>query len=155
MRSICPSPNRPRSFVLATSALTPVRKRRPGYKVVSASAPQVRARAIAEQPDARGRRVQPSIRRSPRMTRVLRVITIALADHHHHLIQQGVRLLLETAKDFEVIGEVADGLKVAGLVERRKPRVLIVASGIPGHSRLPALGWPPHYRPSPIPRPLR
>src|SRR5687767_8421567 len=59
------------------------------------------------------------------------VITIALADHHH-LIRQGVRCLLETEKDFQVVGEVADGLKVVGLIERRRPRVLIMAIGIPG-----------------------
>jgi len=62
---------------------------------------------------------------------VTEVITIVLADHHH-LIRQGVRLLLETEKDFEVVAEVADGLKVVGIIERRKPRVLIVASAMPG-----------------------
>ncbi|MGH7277603.1 MAG: response regulator [Candidatus Rokuibacteriota bacterium] len=54
-----------------------------------------------------------------------------LADHHH-LIRQCVRHLLQTERDFEVVGEVAEGLKVVGLVERRKPRVLIVAVAIPG-----------------------
>jgi DNA-binding NarL/FixJ family response regulator len=59
------------------------------------------------------------------------VITIALADHNH-LIREGVRSRLETEKDFKIVGEVADGLKVVGLVGRRKPRVLIMAVGIPG-----------------------
>lgn len=59
------------------------------------------------------------------------VITIALADHHH-LIRHGVRCLLEAEKDFHVVGEVADGLKVVRLVERRRPRVLIMAVGMPG-----------------------
>ena len=58
-------------------------------------------------------------------------ITVALADHHH-LIREGVRSLLETEKDLKVVGEVADGLKVVGLVERRKPRVLIMALAMPG-----------------------
>jgi DNA-binding NarL/FixJ family response regulator len=59
------------------------------------------------------------------------MITIVLADHHH-LIREGVRSLLETKKDFRVVGEVADGLKVVGLVQRRKPRVLIMALAMPG-----------------------
>jgi two-component system response regulator NreC len=59
------------------------------------------------------------------------VITIALADHHH-LIRQGVRSLLETVKDFKVVGEAADGLKVVGLIARRRPRVLVMAVGMPG-----------------------
>jgi len=61
------------------------------------------------------------------------VITIALADQHH-LIREGVRCLLATKKDFKIVGEVADGLKVIGLVERRKPRVLIMALALPGLS---------------------
>jgi two-component system response regulator NreC len=59
------------------------------------------------------------------------VITIVLADHHH-VIREGVRHLLETEKDFKVVGEVADGLKVARLVERRRPRVLVMARSMPG-----------------------
>lgn len=65
------------------------------------------------------------------------MITIALADHHH-LIRQAVRCLLEAEDDFEVVGDVADGLKVVGLVERRRPRVLIMAVGIPGLSSFEA-----------------
>ncbi|MEX2147110.1 MAG: response regulator transcription factor [Candidatus Rokuibacteriota bacterium] len=59
------------------------------------------------------------------------MITIALADHHH-VIRQGVRCLLEAEKDFQVVGEVADGLEVVGLIERHRPRVLIMAVGMPG-----------------------
>lgn len=61
------------------------------------------------------------------------MITIVLADHHR-LIREGLRSLLEKQKDLEVVGEVADGLKVVGLVERRKPRVLIMALAMPGLS---------------------
>ena len=35
-------------------------------------------------------------------------------------------------KDFEVVGEVADGRKVVGLVKRRKPKVLVVALAMSG-----------------------
>jgi two-component system, NarL family, response regulator NreC len=59
------------------------------------------------------------------------VITIVLADHHH-LIRESVRSLLETEKDFQVVGEVADGLKVVRLVKRLRPHILIVALAMPG-----------------------
>ena len=64
-----------------------------------------------------------------------RLITVALADQHH-LIREGIRCLLETVEDFRVVGEVADGLKVVGLVVRRKPRVLVMASAMPGLNSL-------------------
>lgn len=67
---------------------------------------------------ARGRRRPPSI-------------TIVLADDHQ-LVRDSVKCLLEVQKDFEVIGETGDGLKVASLVGRLKPRVLIVNLGLPG-----------------------
>src|SRR5438105_2503869 len=58
-------------------------------------------------------------------------ITLVLADSYH-LVRQGIRCLLEKEKDFAIIGETADGLKVSRLVERRKPRVLVVAMALPG-----------------------
>ena len=59
------------------------------------------------------------------------MITVALADHYH-LVRQGIRCLLERERDLEIVGEVADGLKVINLVKRRKPRVLVVSLGMPG-----------------------
>jgi DNA-binding NarL/FixJ family response regulator len=59
------------------------------------------------------------------------VISIVLAEHHN-LIRQAVRLLLEAERDFTVVGEVADGLRVVSLVQRRKPRVLILGLAMPG-----------------------
>lgn len=46
--------------------------------------------------------------------------TIVLADDHH-VVRQALKTLLEVESDFFVIGEVADGLEVADLVERLKP----------------------------------
>ena len=80
-----------------------------------------------------------SVRRSPATRRgseghtahTKPVITIALAEHHN-LIRQAVRLLLEAEKDFAVVGEVADGFRVLSLIQRRKPRILIVGLAMPG-----------------------
>lgn len=59
------------------------------------------------------------------------LITIVLADDHN-LVRGGVRCLVELEGDFKVVGEATDGLKVVRLVERLKPRMLIVAVGMPG-----------------------
>ncbi len=53
------------------------------------------------------------------------MINIILADDHT-LIRQGVRSLLEKQPDLRVIGEAADGLNTAQMVETLKPDVLIV-----------------------------
>jgi DNA-binding NarL/FixJ family response regulator len=60
-------------------------------------------------------------------------ITIALADDHH-LVRQALRILLETEPGFTVIGETADGLDALEMVERLKPRVLVVDLMMPGLS---------------------
>jgi len=57
--------------------------------------------------------------------------TIVLAEGLH-LIRSGVRCLLEMEEDFRVVREVGDGLKVAALVARLKPRVLVLAVAMPG-----------------------
>ena len=56
-------------------------------------------------------------------------ITILLADDQH-LVRRGIRCLVEMERDFKVVGEVADGAAVVGLVKRLKPRTLIVAVGM-------------------------
>jgi DNA-binding NarL/FixJ family response regulator len=59
------------------------------------------------------------------------VITIVLADPQD-LVRSGIRCLLEGEADFKISGEVADGVEAVSLVQRLKPRVLIVALGMPG-----------------------
>jgi DNA-binding NarL/FixJ family response regulator len=68
---------------------------------------------------------------APRGRRRPPSITIVLADDHR-LIRDGVKCLLHAQKDFMVIGETGDGLKVQSLVARLKPEVLIAAAGLPG-----------------------
>ena len=57
--------------------------------------------------------------------------TIVLADDHH-IVRQGLRALLEAEPDFSVVGEAADGLTAIDLVERLKPRVLVIDVVMPG-----------------------
>jgi two-component system response regulator NreC len=57
--------------------------------------------------------------------------TIVLADDHV-VVRQGLRALLESEPDFVVVGEAADGLEVADLVERLKADVLVLDLMLPG-----------------------
>ncbi len=57
--------------------------------------------------------------------------TIVLADDHH-VVRQGLRVLLEAEPNFSVVGEAAEGLAVIEMVERLKPNVLIVDVMMPG-----------------------
>lgn len=50
---------------------------------------------------------------------------VVLADDHH-VVREGLRALLEAEPDITVVGEAADGLTTAHLVERLKPDVLVV-----------------------------
>jgi two-component system, NarL family, response regulator NreC len=59
------------------------------------------------------------------------VLTIILADDHH-VMRQGLRLLLDAQEDFRVVAEVGDGLEAVQLAERLTPRVLIVDVMMPG-----------------------
>jgi len=57
--------------------------------------------------------------------------TIVLADDHH-MVRQGLRVLLDAESDFRVIGEAGDGLEAVQLVERLKPDVLVLDLMMPG-----------------------
>jgi DNA-binding NarL/FixJ family response regulator len=58
-------------------------------------------------------------------------IRIVLADDLN-LVRQGIRCMLQVEKDLAVVGEAADGLKVVGIVDRLKPRVLVVTVALSG-----------------------
>ncbi len=59
------------------------------------------------------------------------MIRVVLADDHH-MVRQGLRLLLDSENDLAVVGEEADGLGVVELVDRVRPDVLIVDLMMPG-----------------------
>ena len=59
--------------------------------------------------------------------------TIFLADDHH-VMRQGLRSLLETEPDFQVIGEAGDGEETLRLAESLCPDVLVLDMVMPGMS---------------------
>ena len=74
----------------------------------------------------------------PRVVKTRRaapLITIVMADAEH-AVREGLRCLLEREKDFDVVGEVADGLKAVRAVGRLRPSVLLVEVALPGLSGL-------------------
>jgi DNA-binding NarL/FixJ family response regulator len=72
--------------------------------------------------------------------------TLFLADDHP-IVRQGLKALLRTESDFELVGESADGLDTIRQVERLKPDVLVLDLALPSlnglevtrevHRRLP------------------
>jgi DNA-binding NarL/FixJ family response regulator len=58
-------------------------------------------------------------------------VTIVLADDHH-VMRQGLRLVLEAQEHFQVVAEAGNGLDAIALVERFNPCVLIVDVMMPG-----------------------
>jgi two-component system, NarL family, response regulator NreC len=57
--------------------------------------------------------------------------TIVLAEDHQ-ILREGLRVLLSAETDLRVIGEAAEGLGVADLVERLRPDLLVVDLMMPG-----------------------
>lgn len=58
-------------------------------------------------------------------------ISIVLADDHH-VVRHGLSALLGAERDFRVVGEAANGLEVADLVELKRPMVLVLDLMMPG-----------------------
>ena len=56
---------------------------------------------------------------------------IILADDHR-IVREGLRALLLTEADFEIIAETGDGIEAVRLVEQHKPHVLVVDLMMPG-----------------------
>jgi DNA-binding NarL/FixJ family response regulator len=59
------------------------------------------------------------------------VLKVLVADDHP-LILQGLRRSLEACDDIEVVGEARSGSEVIGLVERRRPDVVLLDLRMPG-----------------------
>ena len=58
------------------------------------------------------------------------MIRVIVADDHH-LVRQGIRMLLEKADDIEVVGEAEDGQEAVEMAERLTPDVLVMDISMP------------------------
>lgn len=58
------------------------------------------------------------------------MVRVIVADDHH-LVRQGIIMLLEKADDIEVIGEAEDGLEAVELAERLAPDVVVMDVSMP------------------------
>jgi two-component system, NarL family, response regulator YdfI len=66
------------------------------------------------------------------------LIHILVADDHL-IIRQGLRLILETEKDFEMIGEASDGAEALQLCAELHPDVVLMDLRMPGMDGLTAI----------------
>ena len=66
------------------------------------------------------------------------MIKILIADDHL-IIRQGLRLILETETDFELMGEAFDGIEALTLCKRLKPDVVLMDLRMPNMDGLTAI----------------
>ena len=66
------------------------------------------------------------------------MIKLLIADDHL-IIRQGLRLILETENDFELIGEASDGKEALNLCKKLKPDVVLMDLRMPNMDGLTAI----------------
>ncbi len=59
------------------------------------------------------------------------MISIVLADDHK-IVRQGIKAMLQTEVDFDVMGEAADGLEAVRMVKHLQPDILVCDLTMPG-----------------------
>ena len=67
-------------------------------------------------------------------------IRVLLADDHH-IVRQGIRQLLESAKDVQVIAEAGDGEEAQSLIQQLKPDVAVLDIQMPKASGIEVTRW--------------
>ena len=67
-------------------------------------------------------------------------IRVLLADDHH-IVRAGVRQLLESANDLQVIAEAGDGEEARVLIEKHKPDVAVLDIQMPKASGIEVTRW--------------
>jgi two-component system response regulator NreC len=66
-------------------------------------------------------------------------VTIVLADDHT-IMRNGLRMLLDTETDFDVVGEAGTIQEVFQEVRAHRPRVVVLDLNMPGGSSIDAIG---------------
>ena len=66
------------------------------------------------------------------------MIKILIADDHL-IVRQGLRLILETENDFEIVGEATDGAEAVSLCKKLKPDVVLMDLRMPNMDGLTAI----------------
>lgn len=67
-------------------------------------------------------------------------IRVLLADDHH-IVRAGIRQLLESAGDIEVIAEAGDGLEAQALIQQHKPDVAVLDIQMPKATGIEVTRW--------------
>jgi DNA-binding NarL/FixJ family response regulator len=67
-------------------------------------------------------------------------IKVILADDHH-IVRAGIRQLLESAKDIQVIAEAGDGEEAQTLIQKHKPDVAVLDIQMPKASGIEVTRW--------------
>lgn len=67
-------------------------------------------------------------------------IRVLLADDHH-IVRAGIRQLLESAKDIQVIAEAGDGEEAQALIQQHKPDVAVLDIQMPKASGIEVTRW--------------
>jgi len=67
-------------------------------------------------------------------------VKVILADDHH-IVRAGIRQLLESAKDIQVIAEAGDGEEAQALIQQHKPDVAVLDIQMPKASGIEVTRW--------------
>jgi DNA-binding NarL/FixJ family response regulator len=67
-------------------------------------------------------------------------IKVLLADDHH-IVRAGIRQLLESAKDIQVVAEAEDGEEAQALIQKHKPDVAVLDIQMPKASGIEVTRW--------------
>jgi DNA-binding NarL/FixJ family response regulator len=67
-------------------------------------------------------------------------IRVLLADDHH-IVREGIRQLLESASDLQVVAEAGDGEQAQALIQQHKPDVAVLDIQMPKASGIEVTRW--------------